>query len=263
MHATSVRIGTSHHAPFDRMGTHEHDSAYLSFVIAGEYVERVGSTRIDCIANRVRFHPLGEVHADTFGAGGGRCLNLELDASWGAFIAELGLDDPCDAILADTAAWDAMRAWSAWRQRGRLASLAVEEATASLLGACAKVRFDAQSFVGHPGIRRAIEYLHHAPEPFCLGDVAAAAGLHPTHLARVFRQRLGCTVGDYARKVRLVRALDSMVMHPGWTLSRVSAEAGFADHAHFTRQFKQMIGAAPSEFRATRVRMMSETKTAV
>ena len=259
MHATSVRIATSHHAPFDRMGLHEHESAYLSFVIAGEYVERVGSTRIDCVANRVRFHPLGEVHADNFGAGGGRCLNLELDPSWGPFVAELGLDDPCDAVLADTAAWDAMRAWSAWRRQGGLSALAVEEATASLLGACAKACFDAKSFVGHPGIRRAIEYLHHAREPFCLGDVAAAAELHPTHLARLFRQRLGCTVGDYARKVRLVQALDSMVTNPGWTLSRVSVEAGFADHPHFARQFKRTIGAPPSEFRATRRQMMSET----
>src|SRR4029079_9269106 len=157
MHATSVRIATSHHAPFDRMGLHEHESAYLSFVIAGEYVERVGSTRIDCVANRVRFHPLGEGHADNFGAGGGRCLNLELDPSWGPFVAELGLDDPCDAVLGGTGAWAAMPAWSAWRRERGSAALAVEEATASLLGACAKACFDAKSFVGHPGIRRAVD----------------------------------------------------------------------------------------------------------
>lgn len=33
-----------------------------------------------------------------------------------------------------------------------------------------------------------------------------AAAVHPAHLTRVFRAQLGCTIGEYSRKLRLDRA---------------------------------------------------------
>jgi transcriptional regulator GlxA family with amidase domain len=37
--------------------------------------------------------------------------------------------------------------------------------------------------------------------------------------------------------------------HPRWPLSRIAAETGFTDHAHCTRVFSSVFGAAPSQVR--------------
>lgn len=80
--AKSVNVAISLHAPYGRLAEHEHTNAYLSFVIEGEYVEKLGRASVGCSSYRVRFHPPGEVHADVFGPRGARCLNLELDDQW-------------------------------------------------------------------------------------------------------------------------------------------------------------------------------------
>jgi len=245
-----VSISTSCHPANSRLEDHQHSNAYLSFVIAGEYVESVGRVSVACATYRVRFHPPGEVHADRFGPRGAHCLNLKLDERWNEDIAELGLTDPCDALVVDTAVWMALRAWREFQQPGELSMIALEEIAAAMLGRCTGARREAHALRSHAGIRRAVAFVRESPEgSVTLRDAAAAAGLHPTHLARVFRARMGCTLGDYTRRVRAVRALDDMQCHPRWSLARVAAESGFADHPHLSRVFAKTFGASPSDVR--------------
>lgn len=246
----SVSVWTSCHPANARLKDHQHSNAYLSFVIAGEYVESVGGVSVPCATYRVRFHPPGEVHADSFGPRGAHCLNLELDERWNEHIAELGLTDPCDALVVDTAVWMALRAWREVQQPGEFSTLALEEIAAAMLARCTGARREAHALRSHTGIRRAVAFVRESAEgPVTLRDAAAAAGLHPTHLARVFRARMGCTLGDYIRRVRAVRALDDMQRHLSWSLSRVAAESGFADHPHLSRVFAETFGASPSDVR--------------
>jgi AraC family transcriptional regulator len=85
-------------------------------------------------------------------------------------------------------------------------------------------------------------------EPPALDELAKAAGVHPTHLARVFRQFERCTVGDYIRKVRIEYARERMLTSHE-SLVEIALAAGFADQTHFTRSFKRLTGTTPSEFR--------------
>jgi AraC family transcriptional regulator len=229
---------------------HEHGNAYLSFVLDGEYEERVGSRCVRCAPSHVRFHPAGEVHSNAFGRSGGRVLNLELEHCWTGEIESLGLSNPDDAVLLTDGAWPAMMAWREYRRPRPDSALVLEEIVATLLGQTQKARGESHSQWRHPIVRRAVEFLRASPTtPFSLFEVAAAAGVHATHLARVFRRGMGCTVGGYARRVRAEQALEFMRRHPRWPLSRVAAEAGFSDHAHCTRVFRRVYGAAPSHVR--------------
>jgi AraC family transcriptional regulator len=79
--------------------------------------------------------------------------------------------------------------------------------------------------------------------------VAAAVGIHPIHLARVFRHHCGCTLGDYARKLRVDYAARKLVSTDE-PLARIACDAGFADQSHFTRSFKRQIGMTPAAFRS-------------
>jgi AraC family transcriptional regulator len=85
-------------------------------------------------------------------------------------------------------------------------------------------------------------------EPPSLNELAKAVEIHPTHLARVFRQFERCTVGDYIREVRINYARERM-LGSNEPLVEIALAAGFADQTHFTRSFKRVTGMTPSEFR--------------
>jgi len=78
--------------------------------------------------------------------------------------------------------------------------------------------------------------------------IAREVGVHPVHLSRSFRQHFGTTMRCYLRDLR-VRSASEEIRRTGHSLSRIALAAGFADHAHFTRVFKQVNGLTPSQFR--------------
>jgi AraC family transcriptional regulator len=240
-----VRLFRTAHPPCQSLPAHEHRNAYLSIVIEGDYLEQVGTRAVHCRPLQVRFHPPGEVHADHFGARGGHVLNFELDEIWNAELDALGLTDPDGDLLLHDGVGLALQAW---RNRGQ--PLLVEEAAARLLHRAGDAGREMRGQATHAGIRRAIAYLHDsAGTAFSLFDVASVAGLHATHLCRIFRRRMGCTVGAYARRIRFERALRHMHAHPEWSISRVALEAGFTDHPHLSRECRRFVGAAPSRLR--------------
>jgi AraC family transcriptional regulator len=243
--APKVTLSRTAHPPRQSLPAHEHRHAYLSIVIEGDYLEQVGARSVHCRPLQVRFHPPGEVHADHFGMRGGHVLNLELDDIWSAELDALGLTDPHGELLLHDGIELGLQAWL---NRGQ--PLLVEEAVARLLNRARGAGREMREQAAHAGIRKAIAYLRDSQRSaFSLFDVASAAGLHATHLARIFRRRMGCTIGAYARRIRIERALRLMHAHPEWSISRVAVEAGFTDHPHLSREFQRVVGAAPSRLR--------------
>lgn len=81
-----------------------------------------------------------------------------------------------------------------------------------------------------------------------LADLAAEAGLSPWHLNRVFRREVGLPPHAYQNQLRLNRA--KILLRGDLPLAQVAASVGFADQAHFTRQFKKAFGVTPGKYRA-------------
>ena len=79
-------------------------------------------------------------------------------------------------------------------------------------------------------------------------DLADEAGVHPVHLARVFRRRHGCTVGNYVHRLRIEHACGALGDSKA-SLSSIALETGFSDQAHFTRRFKELTGMSPGRYR--------------
>lgn len=85
--------------------------------------------------------------------------------------------------------------------------------------------------------------------PLTLADVATVGGVHPTHLARSFRQYFGCTVGERIRELRVKQSC-RLLTATDLPLSEIALVSGFYDQSHFSRCFRQICGVTPTEFRA-------------
>jgi AraC family transcriptional regulator len=85
-------------------------------------------------------------------------------------------------------------------------------------------------------------------EPVSLALLADSAQVHETHLARAFRKRHGCTVGEYLRRLRVDAAAAGLEQSER-PVSEIAAECGFYDQAHLCRVFKRTYGVSPTEYR--------------
>lgn len=98
-------------------------------------------------------------------------------------------------------------------------------------------------------LARAVEILEERyAEPLTLSGVAAELGVHPTHLARVFRRERGRSLGTYLREVRVRRAAEQLARGTH-SIARIAHNVGFADQSHLTRWFSRSLGVTPAQYR--------------
>ena len=78
--------------------------------------------------------------------------------------------------------------------------------------------------------------------------MADAAGLSPSHFARLFRQATGQPPHRYALHARIERA-QTLLLQTGLSITAVSEQLGFYDESHFIRHFKRIMGTTPDVWR--------------
>lgn len=213
---------------------------HLCFLLEGSFTERRGSDAIARTAGEVRVSPAGDVHEVEFGETGGRCLMISAPerlqpADGPRFARSRALDDLCRAVRREMGDPDA--------------------STPLIVEAAAYECFDLLWTDGRgsasPGrwLQRVRELLHdRADEIPSLDEVARVADRHPTHVARTFRETYGCTVGHYARQIRLRRTVE-LIRDGRRTLSEVAYTMGFTDQSHMTRAVRSALGRTPGELR--------------
>jgi len=82
--------------------------------------------------------------------------------------------------------------------------------------------------------------------------LAHEAGVHPVHVARVFRRHHGCTAASHVRRLRVAWAQEQL-LRPGASLAAVALAAGFSDQSQFSRAFRQVVGVSPARWRREQV----------
>lgn len=79
--------------------------------------------------------------------------------------------------------------------------------------------------------------------------VAARLGITDRHLRRAFTEHVGIGPKDYARSVRLQRAVRLATSSNNW--GRIALDAGYYDQAHCIAEFRQLIGVTPRKFQSS------------
>lgn len=227
---------------------HTHEEAHFVLVLAGAYVTTARQAPEVCERPMLIYNPPGTTHRDRFRSAEGRFFTLSVAAPTLRHAAEcVRLPEAPTVLPAETVATARRLAREA--SAGDGASLLLVEGLAlELLGRTGSAGAPERG-APPPWLEKARQRLADAcGDEVTIAEVAAAAGVHPVHLARSFRRHFRCTPGDYLRRCRLERAA-ALLAQSAWTIAEVALQAGFADQSHLSRCFKRAFGETPRGYR--------------
>jgi AraC family transcriptional regulator len=242
-HSGPFRVTETSYSANAALAVHQHETAYLSFLLAGAYVEFCGSRETTCSSGTVIWHPPNDAHGDRFQPSGGHLLNLEISKVWLQDVAqELKPSVNSCAFYGGSPYSLGLRLYRELHAN----ATSIEEVATEL----------AAFFFNGPADRRppvwfgkALDLVHETHDrPLSLTLTANRVGVHPVHLSRSFRRFLGYTFGDHLAKIRFRKAFE-LLLGTKNSIADVAHASGFADHAHLCRYFKDSTGLTPSAFR--------------
>jgi AraC-like DNA-binding protein len=79
-------------------------------------------------------------------------------------------------------------------------------------------------------------------------DLAALSGIGKRTLQRLFREYVGASPKWVIKRCRLHEAAERLAAGDDLDLAGLALDLGYSDQAHFTRDFRAVVGAAPAEY---------------
>jgi len=232
-----------------RLPHHAHELSHFCFVLKGDYKEKIGTRTFERGQTVLVFYPPDVSHAEEHFTNGRHFL-VEIDSKKLECVREYGarLNEPL-RLNNDGSLWLAAKMYQEFRNRDSFSALALESISTELLVASSRQQLQHSERQRPKWLETAKEFLQeNFSTPPSLDELATAVGVHPTHLARTFRQFERCTIGDYVRQLRIAHARQKMLTS-NEPLVEIALNTGFADQTHFTRSFKRVTGMTPTEFR--------------
>jgi AraC family transcriptional regulator len=228
---------------------HTHKYASFSYVLTGNYAESVNRRTFARRSSTLIFHPPEESHAVEFETDV-RILSVEFSFKR---LAELR----CHSVIFDDSAncrsektnFLGNRIYQEFCRMDSFSMLAIEGLILELLAEASRSKIGANDKTIPRWLVQTRDFLReNFTESLTLEDIARIADVHPVHLSRVFREKFGCTIGEYVRRLR-VEFASKQIASTENPLSEIAHAAGFADQSHLNKTFKTAFGLTPAEHR--------------
>jgi AraC family transcriptional regulator len=238
------------YTPNQKLSRHSHEHANFIIALRGTFTEHFGRKTRWCEPSSVIFRPPEEIHADHFHNAGGSCLTVEVAAEWWERMREhaILLNDSADfrdGLLTTITT----RLYDEFRRTDSISTLALEGLTLEMIAAVSRLSDRKPGLTSNCRIERAREIIHaHFSDHLTLSFMAESIGTHPVYLAREFRHRYHCTVGEYIRHLRIQFACRELANSDA-TIAEIASASGFFDQSHFSRTFKRLTGTTPARYR--------------
>ena len=230
------------------MGVHTHDEASLSLVLSGSYEERIRGRCGEFDSGALLVCPSFEPHAQKFGAGGVTKVVFSPTADGIGQLNEALRFNEAPAICSHALAELGHRFARELHVADDFSALVLNGLSHELVGLAAREQVRRGGALP-PRLRRAMAVIRDlADEPLSLVGIADAVGCDAGELARMFGAHLGCTPGDYHRRLRVERAA-GLLANTRQSLADIALACGFSDQPHMTRAFKAQFGVTPGVWR--------------
>ncbi|MBX9599374.1 MAG: AraC family transcriptional regulator [Bryobacteraceae bacterium] len=230
---------------------HVHERTVFAVTIDGGWDSVIMNQPRDCKPGVVLTEPAGERHANHFGSRGARVLIVQADPDRDEYVR------PCRKLLSEIHLLPHPEVTALARgiatelaDPDPFSALAVQSATLEMFLLAARAATVPERHSSPPlWLQRAMEMARETYRShWSLDRFAAAIGVHPAHLSRAFRNQYGCSLGAFIRRLRMEWAGEQLASSET-PISRIAAEAGFADQSHFTRAFTKHSRMTPGAYR--------------
>jgi AraC family transcriptional regulator len=253
LEAGGFMLTETRHESAQKLEPHRHEYANLLCVLSGEYREHTGKGSVTCEPSGVLLKPAGEMHSDEYGRNGAHCLIIEIKPTLLKIFRSLSTAfSKVTYIEGSALSAIGARIYRELRKPHQDSSSVLEGLVLEMMTEILHQAEEAKAVHGRPEwLSEARDFIHeHYLEPVSLYDVAAAASVHPAHMARMFRRYYQTTVGSYIRSLRLEFAAKKLAASNDSILD-IALSSGFYDQSHFTNEFKAKTGLTPSHYRRT------------
>lgn len=221
-----LRTFVTRHPAGARATLHRHSAPYVALVLEGGYEECSVDGAWRCEPGDLVVHPPMHLHMNRFSARRTRVLNIVLVAR------------RCTSLPPSYGVWrprdpDSIRSLS--RMDG--------DAIAEVLAHAEQSR----ALAPYPALSKMAGGL--TIDPHCrVGAAADQLGMTREHASRIFRRHFGLPPSVFRSEQRFRGAL-TLLIDSTTPLASIALEAGYADQAHLTRDFKARTGMSPGAFR--------------
>jgi AraC-like DNA-binding protein len=239
------------HPGGSEIARHHHDDPTICCVLRGGFTEYSRGEAAYCAPETLKLMPAGEPQSNRFGSAETRGLRIEVDRHRFADVPAI------HQVLDEKKHTSGGRGSEiARRMVGELTAsdtagpIAVEGLALELLAELARLGVPRGEATTPSWLVAAEELIRQRYRTaVSIGDIAREVGVNPATLARGYRRRFGCTVGERIRALR-VRHAARELSETTEPLSDIALRAGFYDQSHFTNVFRRTLGVTPSAFRA-------------
>ena len=183
---------------------HIHAHASFCLTLAGQGIEINGKVVENIRPGTLIIRPAGQIHSDRYGLTTVRTFITEVDSNWlRAFHEFSRIFEDAKYLHGGLIPALALRIYQESRLKDSAARIVVEGLMLELLGSTSRWLVKPPVRVP-PWLKQTRDLLHgNFNDSLNLVAIAEVVGVHPTHLARAFKQHYRSTVGDYVRRLRL------------------------------------------------------------
>jgi AraC-like DNA-binding protein len=226
--AGRLRTFVTRHAPRSQTKVHRHAAPYVAFVLEGGYQESSVDGIWQCEPGDLVVHPRMHLHVNRFSGRRSRVLNIVLPGfPW----ANLALS------------------YGVWRPRDPNSIQPLREVDGEAIAEVLAHAEPSRELVSPPALSNMAERLT-MDSRHRVGAAARHSGMTREHASRVFSRHFGFPPTAFRSEHRFRSAL-TLVIESTAALASIALEAGYADQAHLTRDFKSRTGMSPGAFRGS------------
>ena len=232
-----------------RMPSHDHEAAYLSFLMKGAYTEISQTGTRTCTPSSLVFRAPGDRHAVQFHNAEVRILRVEIKSHWLERMREISETESIHfrgGLMSSLC----LRLYDEFRCDDIYSPLAIEGLMLEITAEFSRLTLKDVTSNPPRWLREARDIVRmNISEPPSLNTLAQWVGVHPVSLSREFRRHYRCTIGEYVRQLRIDAACAELSSSET-PLSVVATNAGFYDQSHFANTFRRYTGKTPTQYRA-------------
>ena len=220
-------------------------------MLQGAFTENYRNRSLEWSEGDVGFNPPDEEHWDVVHDKGAQSFIVEVGPEWTRRVHDYGLTlGEATAFRQGVMSWLGFRLYRESRQSDSASALAIEGLALEMIAELSRRGTNLPKEESPYWLKQARDLIHaQFTESLTVAFIAETVGVHPVHLARMFRRNYHATIGEYVRRLRVESACHD-ISSTDLSFAEIAANAGFYDQGHLSRMVKTFTGMTPAEYRS-------------